>query len=408
MEKKTVQHDVEQVPVKIWNGAFARLFITNIMLNLGQQMMNSLVAKYADSLGAKAIVVGVVSGVFAVTALIMKVISGPAIDTFNRKYILTGATIILAVSFLGYGISRNIPVLIAFRLLQGCGKAFTATCCLAMAADTLPAQKFASGIGIYSLAQVICQALGPTFGLALAELFGYSLTFFIGSFITMFAIFPIMQIKTLQKNQETKFKITLDQIVAKEAIGSSIIMFLLTATAVVTNSFRIVIATRQGIKNIGYFFTVYAVAMLFTRPIVGKLNDRFGLVVIIIPSMCMFIISHFILSAADTLPLYLIAALVASIGYGVCQPMIQTLCMKSVSKERRGAASSTNYIANDLGSLVGPVLAGAVADSGGYIFMWRIMTIPVFLAMLITICSRRGIAGMENKFQNDFMKIDKT
>jgi MFS family permease len=222
----------------------------------------------------------------------------------------------------------------------------------------------------------------------------------------MLAIFPIIQINTLQKNQGIKFKITLDQIVAKEAIGSSIIMFLLTTTAAVTNSFLIVIATRQGIKNIGYYLTVYAVAMLFTRPVVGKLNDRFVLVKIIIPSMCMFIISHFILSAANTLPLYLVAALVTSIGYGVCHPMIQTLCMKSVSKERRGAASSTNYIANDFGNLVGPVFAGAVADSSGYIFMWQIMTIPVFLAMLITICSRHGIAGMEKKFQNEFMKID--
>jgi MFS family permease len=400
MKKGIIQNE-KRSPEKIWNGAFVRLFIANIMLNLGQQMVNSLVAKYANFLGAKSVVVGIVSSLFAVTALFAKVISGPAIDAFNRKHILLGAAAIEAVSFFGYGISHSIPLLMIFRLLQGLGKAFTAVCCLAMAADTLPAHKFSSGISIYSLTQVICQAFGPAIGLALAKTFGYSTAFFIGGLIGLLAIFPVMQLKTARKTKEMEFAVSISRIVAKEAVRSSIIMFLLTTAFAATNSFLIIVAAWQGVENIGYFFTVYAVIMLFTRPVVGKLTDKYGLVALIIPAMGMFIISYFIISTAHTLSLYLLAALIAGFGYGVCHPLIQTLCMKSVIPECRGAASSTNYIANDLGNLVGPVLAGMMADAYGYIFMWRIMTVPIFLAIVITICSRQIITRVEKQFQKE-------
>ena len=43
---------------KIWNAAFISIFVANALMNLGQQMVNSLVAKYADYLGAAATLVG--------------------------------------------------------------------------------------------------------------------------------------------------------------------------------------------------------------------------------------------------------------------------------------------------------------------------------------------------------------
>ena len=61
---------------KIWNAAFISIFVANALMNLGQQMVNSLVAKYADYLGAAATLVGFLSGLFAATALIFKIFSG--------------------------------------------------------------------------------------------------------------------------------------------------------------------------------------------------------------------------------------------------------------------------------------------------------------------------------------------
>ena len=73
----------EKIPDKIWNASFISVFIANMLMFMGQQMMNTLVAKYANHLGAAPIIVGLVTSAFAYTALIFKIFAAPAIDTFN-------------------------------------------------------------------------------------------------------------------------------------------------------------------------------------------------------------------------------------------------------------------------------------------------------------------------------------
>ena len=57
---------------KIWNKSFTSIFIANMLMFMGQQMMNTLVAKYANTLGAAPVMIGVVTSSFAYTALILK------------------------------------------------------------------------------------------------------------------------------------------------------------------------------------------------------------------------------------------------------------------------------------------------------------------------------------------------
>ena len=51
----------------IWTKDFINIFILNFVMSMGQFMMNTLIPKYAYHLGAVATVVGVVTGIFAVT-----------------------------------------------------------------------------------------------------------------------------------------------------------------------------------------------------------------------------------------------------------------------------------------------------------------------------------------------------
>ena len=383
---------------KIWNPLFTTIFIANACMNLSQQMMNSLVSKYADYLGAAATVVGIVASIYSVTALIFKILSGPVIDTYNRRFVLSGTMLIMAVSFFGYGISGNVPTLIGLRLLQGVGQAFTSTCCLALGADTLPKEKFGSGIGVFSMAQAASQAIGPTIALALFGVMGYQGTFMIGCGIMVFAAFLATRVKVPYVKGK-KLKISGKSIVAKEAIMPAFIIFLMSLTYFVINSFLIVYAGKIGVENIGYYFTVFAGTMLITRPLVGRLTDKYGLVKIVLPSLVCFALSFLIISYSQNLIMFLLAAFVAAFGYGASQPAIQAMSLKCVPVERRGAGSSTNFIGTDLGSFLGPIIAGAVVDWRGYEVMWRIMVLPVVLAFIMVLVKRKKINRIEEDFR---------
>ncbi|MDR2434523.1 MAG: MFS transporter [Treponema sp.] len=377
-------------PPKIWNLTFISIFIANMLLYLGQAMSNSILPLYADSLNAPSAVIGIVASSYAITALVFKLISAPAIDTFNRKYILAAAFFFMAVAFIGFSFSKTMPALIFFRLLQGTGQAFTATCCLALASDTLPREKLGAGIGYFSLAQAIMQAFGPTVGLKLKDMIGFSMTFVTGASAMALAVLFALSLK-ISFTKTKKFYFSLNSIIAKEAIIPAILLFFLATSFMTITSFVAIFGKETVGSNIGYFFTVYALTMLVTRPLVGKLADKFGYVKVMLPMMILFALSLIIISFSSSLPQFMVAAFLNAFGYGGCGPAIQSLCMKRVPKERRGAGSCTSYIGMDLGSLLGPVIAGTVAGKLGYVSMWRIMIIPILTAVFLVFLFRQDI-----------------
>jgi len=185
-------------PKKIWNGMFISIFFTNMALSMGQQMSNTLLSVYANSFGAPADQIGQLMSMFAVTALIFRFISGPAMNAYNRKKLVAMAMGFMATAYLGFSFAQSIAefvgvkpitVLMAFRLFQGVGNAFGSACCLTMVSDTLPKDKFTTGMGYYACAQVVAQAIGPTVGVFLRDCFGYSNTYVIIFFVMCFAIF---------------------------------------------------------------------------------------------------------------------------------------------------------------------------------------------------------------------------
>ncbi len=383
----------------IWTSAYISIFVANALLNLGQQMCNTMVAKYADYLGTAASLVGLLSGMFAATALLFRIVSGPAIDSFSRKWILVISMGVMFVSYMGYGLSNSVGGLITFRLIEGVAKAFTATACLAIASDTLPPSKFGSGIGIFTLSQAACQAISPTLGLFLARKIGYNLTFFFAALCVVVACIFTLIMKMPERPDRPKFKINFQNVVAVQAIVPASLLFLLSGTYFTVTSFLAIYGTDMGIVNIGFFFTVYACTMMVSRPLIGALTDKFGMVKVVIPSMGAFALSFYLISISTTLGMFLFAAVVAAFGYGCAQPAIQTLCMKAVPAERRGAGGNTAYIGTDLSNLVMPTLAGFLIQIVGYQLMWRFMIIPMAAAVAIMLGFRKRIAGIEQDFR---------
>ena len=383
---------------KIWNPAFTRVFLANMLINAGMQMNLTLVPKYVDSLGESATMVGLASSLFALTALLFKFISAPAIDTFDKRKVLTGGVIVMSVAFAGYAASESLTPLLVARLLQGIGQAFTTVCALTIAADALPSEKMGEGIGIFSLSQTICQAISPSIGLTLADWFDYRTAFIAGACMGLLAVAAAASIRTRFPSTK-KFRISLRNMIAKEALVPAAMMLFLCMSYSVLKAFLVVYAEARGVTDgIGYFFTIYALTMLVTRPLVGRLSDRYGLVRVLIPAVLCFALSFFIISLSASLPMFFLAAFVSAFGYGACQPAVQTLCMKSVPQEKRGAGGCTNYIGTDTGILTGGILAGILVERFGYIFMWRMMLLPMLFTVAIVIIFRRRISGIEEDF----------
>lgn len=395
----------ESKKVTMWNPTFISIFIVNFAMNMGQFMMNTLVPKYANYLGATAAVVGTVTSMFAITALAIRPLAGPAFDYFSKKRLLSCAIGIIALAFVGYSQATTIPMMMACRLLHGIGIGCTAPLALAIASDSLPDEKMGSGIGIFSLAQAVSSAIGPSIGLNLSKSIGYNTTFALGAAVMCFSLVLSFFIKEKPKAKEGKFAIRLDKIVAKEAIIPACIMVFLAMAYSCINSFIAIYGGECGVDQIGLYFTAYAICLLLSRPLSGTISDKYGLDKAIIPACIMFATSFFMISISKSLPMFLVSGAISDFGYGACQPAMQALCMKCVSKERRGAGANTNYMGVDLGNLIGPTLAGTITERvqattgstvAGYSTMYRCMIIPIAIGVIIFLINRKNLLQLSS------------
>lgn len=405
----TLNQTVEwELPKRIWNPMFISIFLANAGLQMGQQMSNSLLSLYAKSMDAPADQIGQLMSMFAVTALIFRFISGPAMNSFNRKKLVAMGMGFMAVAYVGFSSAPSlagiigvdaITILKCFRLFQGIGNAFGSACCLTIVADTLPKDQFTTGMGYYGLAQVIAQAIGPTVGVFLRDCFGYNVTYLIFFCIMCLGIFAATRVK-LAPRTYLPFSLKPSNMIAKEALVPSIVTLLVAMGFTSINSFLLVYAEERGITGGSLFFTVYAITMLVTRPAVGKLTDRFGFVKVAVPSIFMTACSLLMIGASTNLFMLLLAAFINAFGYGAVQPMLQALAMKSVPTERRGSASSTNSICMDIATIIGPTACGWVASIFGYTqIMWAVMTVPIFIGIFFVLLSQKSIGRIEAAFE---------
>lgn len=393
---------------KFLNVAFINILLVNFFIQMGQQMTNVLVPKYTDSLGASAYIVGIVSSVFAISSLLARPVTSPAFDSFNKKKLLVVSILGLFIVFAGYAFSKSVPALIGFRLLHGILLGSVAPLSLAIASNVLPETKIGKGIGIFSLCQAVGQAVGPNLGLNLSRSIGYKFTFLIGTSVIFIALLLAIFMKDPDDHREP-YRISLDKIIEKNSIPSTILMFFLILSYSCVGGYLAIYGDLLNIQNIGLYFTVYAICLFLTRPISGVLLDKFGYGKVLIPSLLCFASSFVVIAVSRNLIGFLIAAVLSACGYGVCYPTVQSLSMNLADRNRRGAAGSTSYIGADLGILIGASVAGYIIDKiaistgseiTGYSSMYFIMIIPILLGLLYYLIAKKSInRRLEQKYQ---------
>lgn len=396
---------------RLWNPSFISVFIAAMLFNLSSQMSNSLLSLYAKSTGAAAEQIGTLMSIFALTALIFRFIAGPAMNVYNRKRLLQMAMILFAIAYVGFSFSPAIAdrlsldvvsVMKFFRLLQGVGNAFGNACLLTIVADFIPKDSFSSGMGTYALSQSFAQAIGPVVAVKLKDVVGYSDTYLINSLL-MFVSMIIIGLKVyVPDNGVGKMEISLKNMIAKEAVIPAMIVFFVSLGFTSINSFFLVYCEEKGIDRASLYFTVNAVSLMITKPMAGMLNDRYGFIRVAVPACILTAVSLVLIAYSSQLWHLLAIAVLNSFGYGAVQPALQSMCMKSVPANRRGSASSTNFIALDFATLLGPFICGHIAKTYGYTpTMWIVMSCPVFLSALIVILFKQRLMCIEANFGND-------
>lgn len=370
--------------------SFAIVCLIGFLMGFGSSVAETLVTKYAETLGALPGAIGVVSSVCSISALLVLPISAPLLDAYNKKWIYFASASMLAIAYVGFAFSHSVNALIFFRLVNGIGKGVANAVCMAMASDVLSDEKKTQGVVYCSLAMAISMAFAPSAGLFISNHYGYFVLFIFSAVIIAVTMALAMLVKTPKGTG--KIRISLSSMIARGSIQPAVLMLFLATAYSVVNSFVVVYATGMDISDIGIYFTVYSLVLLVSRPLVTKLSKKIPMTLIMIPAMLFFALSMYLISISRNITMFVISAIVAAFGYGVCQPLVQAMCIEKAGEGKSGVGSSTSFIGTNVGYFVGPYVGGLIAEKSGYPVMFRYMIVPVVLgAILLMYMNRKEV-----------------
>ena len=384
---------LREKPTKMLNCDFILVLVVTFLYGLNMNLINPITAQYASSFGADETMMGIAVGVFSITALLVRPVTGPLANSGNNNKMLMLAFFVYASSSFGYILFSNIYNLLLMRFIHGFGVSLCSALLPTMACEYVPENKIGSAIGYFSLAQTIAMAVGPSITLKVSERFGFSGSFILAGIVATIAFFTVFALSKQQISKK-KIKFSISDMVAKEAVFPTILHTIGAAVYSLISSFLVIYAVSvRGINNetIGWYFTTYAIALIATRPLLSFLEMKVKDIYVIAVGSIISLISMVILSVAESMLLFIISSVLMAFGFGIVMPVLQTLSVKLVSRENRATANSTFNAGMDIGMGLGPVIGGVVASKLGYANMFFVFSFIEIPAVILAVIFRKKL-----------------
>ncbi len=371
---------------KLWNKHYILVLIVNTLNSFSFFMVATILSKYLVEIGTTVTMAGFIVGLFSLTSLFCRPFSGIMADRLSNVTILKWSNILMGVGLLGFTLTTQIPLLILFRIINGVGFALSGTCQISLASRYIPKDKMGEGIGYLGLGMVLGSAVAPGLGLGIAEGFGMKITFLIAAALTVVAYTILCFQKEEKKQIVDRRRISFSDIIATKALPFTLVAGSFSFVNGIIASYLVLYADEIGVKGISIYFTVCAIVLFIIRPFSGKLMDKKGIRVTVLPGLLLTACAMFMLGNSKTLILILITGVLRSLGQGAAQPSLQAGCIKAVGKEKSGVATSTYYLGGDVcqgfGPMIGGAIVGNIAGIAGYTTLFSICGVLLLCALV--------------------------
>lgn len=384
---------MEKTIEKLWTKEFILLSCINFLATIVYFLLIVTIAKYAVSeFNVSTSTAGLASSIFIIGSLFGRLGGGRIIGQLGSKKTLFYGLIAFLISTILYFAAFNITLLMIYRLLQGIAVGLVGTATGTIIAQIAPVNRRGEAIGYFSLSAILATAVGPYIGLLLLQNFdGFQPIFIFNAVLAVIVMlmFYLIQLpqslskltKNASKQEQTGL---LSKFIEGRAVPISLVALFVGLAYSGVLSFMSFYTAEIQLEKIGsYFFLIYAVVVIMTRPVTGKLLDARGANMIIYPCLVIFAVGMYFFSSATSAVMFVLAAIFIGIGYGNFTSVAQAVAVKSTSRERLGLATSTFFILYDIGLGFGPFVLGKLVPSFGYraIFLWMVAVIVFSLIL---------------------------
>ena len=364
---------------KIFTKSFILEFIALFCSSLVLYILMTTVTERALELGASSAVAGLASSGALIGELVTRFFFSGFLKKTGWKKMLFISQIIQLIGCCMYFFTNTVALLLIVRFVHGIFYGFSASVVTTTGMFLLPKSRYGEANGYLLTSVAFALAAGPTIGGAIKDTFGQSgnyIAAIIVSIVMFIAIYlakaPYPDVCPETPGENIKYK-GIDKFIEKKTIPIALCVLLTACAYVGILSFIRLYAASEGMTAfIPAFFAVYAVVLIISRPIVGKIQDRYGDAFVIYPCIIFETLSMLLLALFHTPVTMVMAGALCSLGYGNISSCINAIACRGISPARKSYAVSTFWVGVNVGMGIGPVILGAVSGAGSYSSMYLV------------------------------------
>lgn len=339
---------------------------------------------FAKRFGVGETGVGLVITAFAVTRLIGDLFTGSLIDRYGERPITALGALIVGVSSIAAGAAETFTQLWMFRGIGGIGSAMFLGGLLAYLVGTTAPEERGRAMGIFQGSFGLGLLLGPLIGGLLIAVSSENVPLYVYGAVCLAAVplilralgpehvpadaleqapdLPIGEAPLPRAPAWSRLRPLLANPTYRAALMATGWGFLVVSAmqTLLPVLWRDILGRSEG--SVGLPFTASAIASLMVVWHAGSLSDRRGRKFALLPAIVVTGVALAVLGLSTTAVSVIVVMAVVGASSGYARPGPTAMVADVASNESRGVAVSGYRIAGDIGSLIGPVTAGAIAE----------------------------------------------
>ena len=373
--------------VELWTRDFALVTVANFLTYMIFYLIMAIIARYAvERFQASTGMAGFVSGIFLIGILVGRLGTGRIVEEVGSKRVLVGGAFLHVIASGLYLCASTVPVLAIVRFFHGVAFGIAHTGAGTIAAQVIPRGRQGEGIGFYTMSQIAATAFGPFLGITIGRYVDFGYIFFVALLIgagSLLVSSIITQPPSVNpKRLKVRRGLKLSDFIEFAAVPISVIILIAGFIYFSILTFMPLYSREIHLEGwAGVFFLVYAITVVMSRPVSGRLLDVKGANFVVYPCLLLFALGMVLLAHAKSGMVLLLAAIGIGLGYGNLFSCGHAIAIKSVPQGRVGLATATYYIFIDIGSGIGPYVFGSLLSFMGYGSLFEVLAILVLATL---------------------------
>ncbi|MDD1477267.1 MFS transporter [Arthrobacter sp. H16F315] len=352
------------------------MLVAAFLIALGFGLVAPVLPQFATTFDVGATAAAVIVSIFAFMRLVFAPAGGALIVRLGERPVYVAGLLIVATSTAACAFAQDYWQLLVFRGLGGAGSVMFTVASMALVVRLAPPESRGRVSGAYASAFLIGNVCGPVVGGLLAG-FGLRVPFLVYAAALILAALVVQTQLSHVPAAARRDGNALPAMELGAALRDSAYragLFSSFANGWATFGVRMatvplfaVAALNAGPESAGWALAMFAGANAVALTFSGRLADSLGRKPMMIAGLLVTGTATAAIGFTHELPWFLAATAAAGIGSGLLGPAQQAAMADVIGNERSGGRVLAIFqMTSDSGAIIGPVLAGLLADRLGY------------------------------------------